>query len=660
MLNWYSYNDSGDKKRLTNQPTIINVSNRLPVKLGKTIMSSSGGLVSAFEDIRQSGKLLWYGWPGKAVEKNRQSEIRDVLVKEHQCFPIFLSKQQISGYYNGFSNTNLWPLLHYFLSYTRYRSEWFEQYREVNQLFCETIAESAPQGSLVWVHDYHLMLLPEMLRQARPDLKIGFFLHTPFPSYEVFRTHPHRKALLKGILGAHLIGFHTYSYLRHFRSSILRICGVDSDVDYIHNEHDSRLGVFPIGISWDYFNDLLESPDFDVQYEAFKTLYQGKRLILGVDRVDYTKGLLFKLNAFEQYLDHHPEARDNTMLLQLAIPSREVQESSKQLLSKIEHAVSRINGKYSSLANIPVHYLHKSVKPMELAALYALAKVALVTPVIDGMNLVAKEYIACQVKEPGTLILSEFAGAAQELHQATIVNPYDIEAIAGVIHDALEVPADEAKKRLANMQYLVRKNNSQFWAHNFIQKLQSTMLIEPQITNVNGLPSDILNRLISGNKIALFLDYDGTLREFETEPHLAVPHPETITLISDLNQHPNVDVCVISGRSKLELQEWFGHLPVHLIAEHGFHFRLLGESWMTPFQYVDLDWKEDVYKLFLHYSLSTPGSFVELKETSLVWHYKKTDPEFGKWKASQLYGELYDLSSNLPQEVRHGHHIIEA
>ncbi len=643
--------------------TIINVSNRLPVTVGKKITKSSGGLVAALEGLSpEEYKLKWIGWPGATVNDTaRQQEIEDILGREHGCIPVFLSKKEVAGHYEGFSNSSVWPLLHYMPNFMRYDPTWWEQYRIVNQRFADKVLSMAKPGNLVWVHDYQLMLMPAMLHEQMPELKIGFFLHTPFPSFEIFRCHPKRREILAGILGADLIGFHTFGYMRHFRSTVLRLLGFESEMSRIRRDdgHISALGVYPIGINAKKFDETLDSPEFAKRREELRATDSGKRVVLSVERMDYTKGILHRLDAIEHFL---AEAKDHDAIkfIFVSVPSREEVTEYQDLRAEVESRVGRINGHYATLQSSPIRFIHGSVAFVDLCALYANADIGLVTPLIDGMNLVAKEFIACQRDHAGVLILSEFAGAAEELSNAVLVNPYDARAVAQAITDALAMPAEERRAANQPMRERVLNYDAQHWARVFIQSLIETAEAAPLTTQQIG---DVVTQLraAAAKPIALFLDYDGTLREIEREADAAKPTPEIIELLRELGQHPNFDVTIISGRKSDALEGWFAELPFNLVAEHGAAIRHRGQrEWTQMVRGLNLSWKNDLRKVLAQYEQSTPGSSVEEKNTSLVWHYRKTDPEFGAWKANQLVHELGVLMANQQVSVRHGRKIVEA
>jgi len=650
----------------TNNKRIINVSNRLPVRIqGGDLVKSSGGLVSALEGVQTSGggdfDLQWIGWPGGAEEDiDDKSRITERLQSEFGYHPVFLSEEEISDFYHGFSNSSLWPLLHYNPTYFNYQHHWWQTYEKINACFADAVCDTAKEGDLVWVHDYHLMLLPKMLRKRRPDLRIGFFLHTPFPSYEIFRCHPKRQELLEGLLGADLIGFHTFGYLRHFRSAVLRLTGRESDIYTIrHDEIDTHIGVFPIGINWSGFQKELGSDAYNACRERFANDFKNKQIVLSVERLDYTKGIPQKLEAIEKYLESNPDRRDNVVFILIAVPSREDVGEYAQLKNNIELAVSQINGKYATVSNIPVHFINRGVKFEELCALYALADVAMVTPLVDGMNLVAKEYIACQEDHGGALILSEFAGAAQELFNAIMVNPYDVDGMAWSIGVALDMDDGHKRSQLEPMRKLVIEKDSKWWARRFIDALVNTTGKTPRDEVKRMDANTLLAFAPSSKRKALFLDYDGTLRDFVVDPAKATPEQNLLEILAQLDQRKDLDVYIVSGRKGDFLQEHLGQFGFTLIGEHGYVFKKPGCDFELLNADADLEWMPTVREVFDLYAASTPGTHVEQKRSAVVWHYRAADPEFGQWKAVELIGHLKEAIANVPAAIAHGKKIVE-
>ena len=509
---------------------LIIVANRLPLTLnGDAVKRSSGGLVAALEGVSGGDyDVRWVGWPGGDVPDDRREAVTRLLDEQAAATPVFLSADEVAGHYHGFSNGSLWPLLHDLPTRFAFETSWWDTYRSVNQRFAETVLAVVGDDAeaVVWVHDYQLMLLPTMLRQARPDLRVGFFLHTPFPPYETFRYLPRRAEVVAGLLGADLIGFHTFGYLRHYRDCALRLLGLDTDMTRIRADDRTRsLAAYPIGINAAKADRELGEDRFAVEREKLAKAHGGSRLVVSVERLDYTKGILRRLEAIDHYLTRFPDEGQHVKFVFVSVPSREEIDEYRDLRADVEAAVGRINGRHANARHSPIHFIYGSVNFTELMALYSLADVGLVTPLIDGMNLVAKEYVAAQTDDnPGVLVLSEFAGAAEELFNATIVNPYDVDAVAEAIHAGLNTPLDERQRRMGPMRERVMNHDAARWAAEFVRDLRS---VDPHADQPTGDPAAAQRTLAeaigAGRRVALFLDYDGTLREIVTDPAAAAP-----------------------------------------------------------------------------------------------------------------------------------------
>ncbi len=642
---------------------LINVSNRLPVTLkGDEIKKSSGGLVAALEGLSdQEYEAKWIGWPGGVVEPDKQDEVSRRLVEEEGCTPVFLTAEEETAFYEGFSNSSVWPLLHLMPDYLRYEQGWWEAYQAINQRFADRVLETATDDSLVWVHDYQLLLVPAMLRAARPELRIGFFLHTPFPAYDVFRCHPRRRELVEGMLGADLLGFHTLGYLRHFRSAALRLLDVAAEITHIRTPDGRRasLGVYPIGIHAAKFNETLDAPEHAERQRKFRDTFQGKQIVLSVERMDYTKGILHRLEAVDCYLAGL-ESRDEIKFIFVSVPSREGVEEYQELRADVESHIGRLNGKYATLHNSPIHFIHGAVEFEDLCALYSIADAGLVTPLIDGMNLVAKEFLACQRDRFAPLILSEFAGAAEELVGALLVDPYDPPAVAADIARALTMPAEERERLGRPMHARVMEYDAAWWAKTFIDDLTVPVAAPRTGGDSQELARRLRDAAGQGKRVLLFLDYDGTLREIMANAGEAHPTDEVRAFFDGLAARKNIEVTIISGRRGEDLEKFLGDYPFGLIAEHGAGIRRPGEKkWTWVDDDGDRTWKPDVRRILRLYEQATPGSHIEEKRTSLVWHYRQADERFGTWKARQLGEELAVLTADAPVRVRHGKKIVE-
>ncbi len=650
--------------------SMIVVSNRLPVSLsfekdGLKAHTSSGGLVSAMSGVQRELPFTWIGWPGVSFPINQHEEVKNLLSPKH-FVPVFISKEQEKHYYHDFCNSTLWPLFHYFTDRMKQLTSSWKAYTEVNQLFASKVIENAQEGATVWVHDFHLMLLPSLIREKRPDLKIGFFLHIPFPSSEIYRMFPQREKLLKGVLGADYIGLHTTDYTRHFRLSCLRILGLDSNHEGILYEgRHIGVGTHPIGMNIAAFDEILAHKDYSNALADLKKRYRDYQVILGVERLDYTKGIGHKLQAFEKLLETNPELVGHVILLQIIVPCRQDSVEYQKHRSKIENRISHINGKYSKPGFTPIQYIYRNLPLSELAALYCLADVCMVTPLRDGMNLVAQEFVYCAHKEQskGVLLLSEFAGASHHLPHALMVNPLDVEGVTQSLFEALMMPEEQKLARLNKMSHSINQLDSPLWAAQFLESLEKTT--EKNSSQINSLrlsPESVLEiasqAAKSQNRI-LILDYDGTLREITSYPMQASPSDEILKLLKELGELENTEVHLVSGRDYKTLQLWFDNSPIHLSSEHGFLNRALTEKKWLNFQQIDLSWIPYVHKILNKVVEEVPGSFLETKTSSLCWHYRMADLDYGKWRAKELTTLLMQELTNLPVEVILGKQVIE-
>lgn len=652
-------------------PKLIVVSNRLPYRAelhgGEwQLIHSAGGLVSALAGLREARQFLWIGWPGSEIPRKKRSDISQRLRQEHNCLPVFLTHKEIEDYYNGFSNQVLWPLFHYLPNHMSFQESYWHAYEQVNQKFAEAILEVAKPGDTVWIHDFHLMLVPSLLRRAQPSLRIGFFLHIPFPSSEIYRLLAMRRSILEGILGADLIGFHSYDYLRHFASACLRLLGYESTPSSIKTaDREIHLGVFPIGIDPAQFEAGLRSRECREHRKQLQEAFAGRKIILGVDRMDYTKGIPLKLLAFERFLEKHPEWRSKVVLYQVAVPTRGEVLAYQELKEEVDELVGRINGRYGSLELSPLYYLNRSVPFEHLCALYASADIALLTPIRDGMNLVALEYLLCSAERKGILIQSEFIGAAHSLSGGLIVNPWNREEVVEAIEQALKMSQSERSHRNEPMYHFLKTNTSQRWGELFIEELEradrdrreppTASKAQPLHVALNDLKQDYRR----AERRLLFLDYDGTVTPIKATPAAAIPDKQLIKILKRLGNDPKNQVCLVSGRMRQELEEWFGDLPIHLCAEHGFAHREPEKSRWELTAEVDLSWKEEVKGVLEYFRERTPGTLIEDKPSSLTWHYRQAEPDFGKWQAQELLIHLGEILSRIPAEVMQGHKVIE-
>lgn len=651
-------------------PKLIIVSNRLPVSVIKRagefqFKKSPGGLATGLASIFESYEGRWVGWPGMASEKSTaedKSEISSKLMAEN-FHPIFLSRKEVENYYEGFSNRTIWPLFHYFPKRAVYENRWWQTYKQVNEKFCDEVIKLAESGDHIWVQDYHLMLLPQLIRQKLPESEIGWFLHIPFPSFELFRLLPWRSELLEGLLGADLIGFHTHDYVRHFLSSVCRIIGLEHTLGRLNiDERIVKVDAFPLGIDYKRYS---EAPNDEAVKQEVKKIRQkvgDRKIVISVDRLDYTKGIIERLEAFDLFLSQNREYRGKVTMIMVAVPSRTRVEDYEELRNRLEQLVGRVNGELGMLGWIPVWYLYRSLSFERLTALYHAADVALVTPLRDGMNLIAKEFVAAKTDGRGVLILSEMTGAASELGEAVIVNSNNKAEIVAAIKTALEMPVEEQIERNRSMQNRLSRYDVSRWGSDFLSALSELRELQQELS-VRKLTGGARQKLLSdygkGKRRLLFLDYDGTLVSFKGKTEEAGPDEEVLGLLRALSIDANNEVVIISGRDKKTLGKWLGDLDATLIAEHGGWIRKQNKDWECV-EALREDWKDTIRPILELYADRTPGSAVEEKDFSLVWHCRRAAPELAYLRAQELKGALMNLIANLDVGVFEGSKIIEA
>lgn len=645
---------------------LILVSNRLPVTVKVegddfAVKPSSGGLVTGLRGPHESSGGNWIGWPGDVSGlSEEQRAALDRQLASMRLQPVHLSAAEVSGFYDGFSNAVLWPLFHYLLDRIPPTSHEWDIYRSVNEKFADAAARAwtGPED-LVWVHDYQLVLVPEMLRARVPGARIGFFLHIPFPASEVLRILPWREQVVEGLLGADLVGFHTHTYRSHFSSSVLRILGIPTQGDSIYTGgREVRLGVFPIGVDSAAFTSHAEDPTVQREATGFREEARGERILLGIDRLDYTKGIPRRLLAYERLLEREPRWRGKVRLVQIAVPSRDQVPSYQEYRRQVDEMVGRINGIFGTVDWTPIHYVHRSLDARQVVALYCAADVMLVTPLRDGMNLVAKEFATCRTDEDGVLVLSEFAGAAAEMGEALQVNPYDIDAMAQAYSDALEMPEEERRVRMRALRGRIAARDVHHWAQSFIGALEGERHERVGLSTGEDVQS-LVARLRSAERLLLLLDYDGTLVPFARSPDLASPDRALRDLLSVLAARPGTRVHVVSGRARALIERWLGDLPVGLHAEHGYWSRPApGSAWTTCAD-VSVAWMPGVRRLLDEATTATPGALVEEKSVSLAWHWRMAEPELGAERADALWRRLEHRTAGEPVQLLRGDKVIE-
>ncbi len=606
---------------------------------------SAGGLVSALDPVLRARGGTWIGWPG--IEQRPGEEIPNTL--PYRIASVSLSESEVNRYYQGFSNGTLWPLLHSLPVLARFERQHWRTYERVNSRFAERVDDVTDDGDLVWVHDYHLMLVPEKVRQRAPNRRLAFFLHVPFPPYDLFRLCPWEGELLTGLLGCQLIGFHVESYAQNFMDCVERGLGARVDrkrriVEY--GNRTARIGVFPIGIS---FRDFEQTAYGETDPGAPRR----EQVVLGVDRLDYTKGIPHRIRAFERLMELHPEHREQVTFLQLAVPSRAQVAEYRSLKREIDEMVGRVNGRFATANWSPIRYMYRSMSRERLAALYRDASVALVTPLRDGMNLVAKEYVACQVNDPGVLILSKLAGAAATMREALLVNPYNIDETAEAIHRALSMEEGERASRMRGLRRRERRDDVEAWVRKFLS--EATVNTEQLHPVTNDEVSSWLSDFIRGYRLILFLDYDGTLTPLVDHPSRARLSEETRTSLRGCIERDDTEVAIVSGRSLHDVRRMVGESEVIYAGNHGLEIEGPG---ITSFRHEDL----------VHYqgraeelaatlkALETDGAWTESKGPTLTFHVREVPEE----AREGLLAQAREAMSAAGYQPREAHDALEA
>ncbi len=653
----------------TSQKKIIIVSNRLPITVTKSasgqlqLIHSSGGLSSGVGALfRGFDNAVWIGWPGIADEKIGDDKDKIIkLLAPYKFKPVFLTEHDLENFYYGFCNRIIWPLFHYFAKYVEYNEKEFKSFQKVNELFADAILSSAKQKDIIWIHDYHLMLTPSLIRKKLKDIAIGFFLHIPFPSYEVFRLLPRKKEILEGVLGSDLIGFHTYDYANYFLDSVRRINGIENSMGLIHdNDRMIKVDAYPMGINYDLFSESSEKRSVKNELIKINEKIGKLKLIISIDRLDYTKGILERLKAYELFLKNNAEFRKNIVMIMIVVPSRDRLKHYLNMKNDIERYVSRINGKYGTLTWMPVWYLYRSIPIDLLTALYNAADIALVTPLRDGMNLIAKEFIASKKDNLGVLIISEMAGASIETGETLIVNPNDINEVAKAIKEALIMnDADKIavntviKKRLA-------RHNVHKWGAEFLDDLRQIKQMQQHL-KAKSLTEDIKNEMIkkydAAKNVLFLLDYDGTLMPIAKRPELAAPDNKLIQLLKNLSDRKGNTVVIVSGRDKKIMEHWLGSLNLYLVAEHGALIKR--KTGWEKSSNLSGKWKSVVLPVLEKYVDRTAGSFVEEKDFSLAWHYKNASQDMANLRAANMKSELFHIVNDFGLTILSGNKVIE-
>ena len=710
---------------------LIIVSNRLPMSLeatddgSYTLRQNVGGLATAIGPYHRAHKdCLWIGWSGIDPEQYSDKELQDIrqAYRESRCIPVFLSKDELNGYYAGFSNNTLWPLFHDFSHEAVFKQQDWDMYRRVNMRFAQVVEPLIRRGDTIWIQDYHLMLLPKMLRERYSDASIGWFLHVPFPSAEIFRSLPWSREILEGVLGANLIGFHTVDFSASFLASMHRLLPeipVNEDgVVEMPDGHRAAIDAFPIGIDYNLYSRTARSglaramrrgideacgksprhryrtsvtaegvaateasvsdsnwwshyasegiPETTLAKQAASSIEsRSNKVIVSVDRLDYTKGLPERLKAFGCMLDKYPEWVGHVTYYLLATPSRENVESYQRLKDQVDQLVGEINGRYSLLAWTPIHYITRSLSIKPVCGIYTAGDVALVTPLRDGMNLVAKEYLACHDGRDGALVLSDMCGAADELTDAFIVNPYDIDMVCEALHNALEISPEESRQRNIRMQARLKVRTASNWCTSFLETLKQVST--PGMTDKRfrmDHHNEIVRQWDKAKHRLVLCDYDGTLTPLVRKPERARPTRALCKLLTQVGSNPDVDMILVSGRSHEIMEDWFSQLPVGLIAEHGaWSKNCPGQQkdvWERAKGLPDSQTWQKVIKPIMDVSTErVPGSFVESKSDAVAWHYRMSDAGVADAERQDLLQRLRRVVVGLGLMIMENSKVVE-
>ncbi|XP_073304811.1 probable alpha,alpha-trehalose-phosphate synthase [UDP-forming] 9 [Primulina huaijiensis] len=658
-------------------------------------------LLQSKDGFTQDTEVLYVGSLKVEIEAKEQEEIAQRLLDDFNCVPAFLPQDIQKKFYHGFCKQQLWPLFHYMLPMCpdhgdRFDRQLWQAYVSANKSFADKVMEVVnPEDDFIWIHDYHLMVLPTFLRKRYNRIKLGFFLHSPFPSSEIYRTLPVRDEILKGLLNSDLIGFHTFDYARHFLSCCGRMLGLDyeSKRGHIGLDYFGRtvyIKILPVGIHMGRLKSVMNLPSTCNKVKEIRDQFKDKKLILGVDDMDIFKGISLKLLAFEQLLQQHREFQGKLVLIQIVNPARssgkDVQEAKKETYS----AVKRINEVFGYPGYVPVILIDRHASRSEKSAYYAMAECCIVNAVRDGMNLVPYKYVVCRqgsssmdeamgtkTDSPRTsmLVVSEFVGCSPSLSGAIRVNPWDIDAVAEAMNMAITIP--DAEKRLRHEKHFryVSSHDIAYWARSFMQDLERACKdhYDKRCWGIGlGLGFRVISLSPSFRKLsvdhivsaykrttrrAIFLDYDGTV--VPQSSMVRSPTPDVVTVLDALCNDPNNTVFIVSGRGRVSLSDWLAPCQkLGLAAEHGYFIRSsITSDWKALA--FDLDWKKIVEPIMKLYTEATDGSYMEIKESALVWHHQDADPDFGSCQAKELLVHLENVLANEPVVVRRGQHIVE-
>ncbi|CAI9772751.1 unnamed protein product [Fraxinus pennsylvanica] len=686
---------------------IIIVANHLPLK-AKRRPDNKGWSFSWNEDallvkdsLPEDMEVLYVGSLCVDVDPIEEDDVSNYLLEKFKCVPTFLPPNLLEKYYDGFCKKQLWPLFHYMLPFSadhggRFDRSMWEAYVSVNKIFSQKVIEVLnPEDDFVWIHDYHLMVLPTFLRRRFLRLRMGFFLHSPFPSSELYRTLPVREEILKALLNSDLIGFHTFDYARHFLSCCSRMLGLEyqSKRGYIGLDYYGRtvgIKIMPVGIHMGHIESAMRLADKEMRFTELKRQFEGKTVFLGIDDMDIFKGINLKLLAMEHMLKQHPNWQGRAVLVQIANPARGKGIDLEEIQAEIEDNCKRINEELGKPGYEPVVFINRPVSSSERMAYYSIAECVVVTAVRDGMNLTPYEYIVCRQGIPGAetalnlsgpkksmLVISEFIGCSPSLSGAIRVNPWNVESTAEAMNEAISMAESERQLRHEKHYCYVSSHDVAFWSRSFLQDMERTcadhsrkrcwgfglgfgfrvVSLDPSFRKLSM--DHIVAAYCRAKNRAILLDYDGTL--MPQNSIIKSPSAEVISILSRLGGDRKNTVFMVSGRGRDSLSGWFFPCKkLGLAAEHGYFLRWpQHEEWETCGQSSEFGWMQMAEPVMKSYTEATDGSCIERKESAVVWHYQDSDPGFGFSQAKEMLDHLESVLSNEPVSVKSGQFIVE-
>jgi trehalose 6-phosphate synthase/phosphatase len=665
---------TGDNIIYMSEKRLFIITNRLPVHYtdsGKSIPSKVGFALSIqtyLDTLEQEEKcnykeIYWVGIPGCSAESWTRSSY-DMPFFKYSFLPVFVNDKMYESYHYKFSNGVIWPLFHYLPSHVDYDNECYKLYLDVNRLFLETVMKYVRKQDVMWINDYHLLPLAGMLRKEFPEITIGLFMRTPFPSYEIIRLLPRKcqEELISGMLGADLIGFNTIDYATHFLQTIRTTHGLQESLNVVR--YDNRLiktDVFPISIPFDKFNNAYDKPEVEEIKIILKEKFKNVKLILSIASLDITKGIYYSLKAYEHFLTRHPEYHEKVVFVLIVPPASEQSQKFRDKKDKIDETISNINSRIGNINWQPVVHYYQSLSFNNALALYTCCDLALVTPLRDGMNLVAKEFVASRRDKKGVLILSELAGAARELTGALITNPNDVEEVSERIKEGLEMTASEQETRITAMRSRICEYDVSMWASDFMNQLTEIKEKQKQfqVKFFNEFTRrSVLHEYQLAKSRLIILDYDGTLVPFQVDPLAAKAENNVLTVLQRLCSETKNDVFLISGRSCDWLDSQFANVSISMVAEYGAKMKLKDKVWTAEIEMTS-EWNKQIEETMMKYVKRCPNSFIEVKDFSIVWHFRNASADQGKLRSLELFSELTDHVNGRELQVAMGNKTVE-